>query len=61
MGAGSARFAVGPLSTKPITAQCDGCSSFVEQVRATARRLSADEIPEATRVKLLAAFWEWKR
>lgn len=43
---------------------CDGCSSFVEQVRATvatAGRLSADEIPEEMRGKLLAAFQEWKR
>ena len=43
---------------------CDGCSSFVEQVRATAataRRLTADEIPEEMKVKLLAAFREWKR
>jgi anti-sigma factor RsiW len=43
---------------------CDGCSSFVEQVRitaATAQRLSADEIPEEMKAKLLAAFKDWRR
>jgi anti-sigma factor (TIGR02949 family) len=43
---------------------CDGCSNFVDQVRttaATARRLSAEEIPEEMKAKLLAAFKDWRR
>jgi hypothetical protein len=43
---------------------CDGCSNFVEQVRttaATAHGLSADEIPEEMKAKLLAAFKDWRR
>jgi hypothetical protein len=43
---------------------CDGCSSFVHQVRttvATAKELSVDEIPEEMKAKLLAAFKEWPR
>ena len=43
---------------------CDGCSSFVDQVRttvATANELSVDEIPEEMKAKLLAAFKEWPR
>jgi anti-sigma factor RsiW len=42
---------------------CDGCFTFVEQIRATAavaRRLSENEIPEATKAKLLTAFRDWK-
>ena len=42
---------------------CDGCSSFVNQVRttvATAQRLSAEEIPEEMKAKLLAAFKGWQ-
>ncbi len=41
---------------------CDGCFSFVEQVRATAGmagRLSEDQIPDEMKTKLLAAFREW--
>ncbi len=41
---------------------CDGCSSFVEQVRTTvgmAGRLSEDQIPDEMKTKLLAAFREW--
>jgi anti-sigma factor RsiW len=43
---------------------CDGCTSFVEQVRATvatAQRLSPDEIPEEMKAKLLGAFKGWQR
>ena len=43
---------------------CDGCVTFVEQIRATASiagRVSEEEIPEATRAKLLTAFRDWKR
>jgi hypothetical protein len=42
---------------------CDGCSSFVDQVRATAslaHGLPAEEIPEDVQAKLLAAFKDWK-
>jgi predicted anti-sigma-YlaC factor YlaD len=41
---------------------CDGCFSFVEQVRTTAAmagRLSEDQIPDEMKTKLLAAFREW--
>ncbi len=43
---------------------CDGCFTFVEQIRETATmasRLSEDQIPEATKAKLLAAFRDWKQ
>ena len=43
---------------------CDGCFSFVEQIRVTAGmagRLSEEMIPEETKTKLLAAFRDWKR
>src|SRR6516225_6294645 len=42
---------------------CDGCFTFVEQVRATAkmaRTLSENEIPEETKAKLLEAFRGWR-
>jgi hypothetical protein len=42
---------------------CDGCFTFVEQVRATAgmaRALSEEEIPEQTRAELLEAFRGWR-
>jgi hypothetical protein len=41
---------------------CEGCVAFVDQIRgtaATARRLSEEEIPEETKVKLLEAFRDW--
>jgi Putative zinc-finger len=43
---------------------CEGCVAFVDQIRATAAlagRLSEEEIPEETKVKLLAAFRDWSR
>ena len=43
---------------------CDGCSSFVDQVRTTAAMahgLSDEEIPEEMRAKLLSAFKDWTR
>ena len=43
---------------------CDGCSSFVDQVRTTAtiaHGLSEEEIPEEMRAKLLSAFKDWTR
>jgi Putative zinc-finger len=42
---------------------CDGCSSFVDQVRETAaiaRGLPVEEIPDEVQAKLLAAFKDWK-
>jgi hypothetical protein len=38
---------------------CEGCVTFVDQIRATATmagRLSEEDIPEETKVKLLEAF-----
>lgn len=43
---------------------CDGCFTFIEQVRTTAAlagRLSEEEVPEDVKVKLLAAFRDWRR
>lgn len=43
---------------------CDGCFSFVEQVRMTAAmagRLSEDQIPDEMKSKLIAAFRDWDR
>ena len=43
---------------------CDGCFSFVEQVRTTAAmagRLSEDQIPDEMKSKLLTAFRDWGR
>ncbi|HSC91495.1 MAG TPA: zf-HC2 domain-containing protein [Gaiellaceae bacterium] len=42
---------------------CDGCFTFIDQIRATAAvagRLAEEEVPEETRAKLLAAFRDWK-
>jgi anti-sigma factor (TIGR02949 family) len=43
---------------------CDGCSTFIDQIRetaATARRLSEEQIPEELRAKLISAFRDWSR
>lgn len=43
---------------------CDGCSTFVDQVRATvamARVLPEEEIPDELKGKLLEAFKDWTR
>jgi anti-sigma factor RsiW len=43
---------------------CDGCISYVEQMRATAAtlgRVREADVPPATRDKLMTAFREWKR
>lgn len=43
---------------------CDGCFSFVDQVRTTAalaNGLSEEDIPEEMKAKLLSAFRDWKR
>jgi anti-sigma factor RsiW len=40
-------------------AECDGCSTYLEQMRTTARALGelpADRLPDAAREALLAAF-----
>ena len=42
---------------------CDGCFRFVDQVRetaATAGALPEEQIPDELRVRLLAAFRDWK-
>ncbi|HEY1370499.1 MAG TPA: zf-HC2 domain-containing protein [Gaiellaceae bacterium] len=42
---------------------CDGCFTFVDQIRTTAAaasRLCEDDIPAPTKAKLLAAFREWR-
>jgi hypothetical protein len=43
---------------------CDGCVTFVDQIRETAAlagRLSEEQIPDDTKAKLLAAFRDWSR
>jgi hypothetical protein len=43
---------------------CDGCFTFIEQIRTTAElgsRLTEEEIPEGTKARLLAAFRDWQR
>jgi hypothetical protein len=43
---------------------CDGCYTFVDQIRSTAAmagRLTEEKIPEETKAKLLAAFRDWTR
>jgi Putative zinc-finger len=43
---------------------CEGCVAFVDQIRATATmagRLSEEDIPEETKVKLLEAFRDLSR
>jgi hypothetical protein len=43
---------------------CDGCFTFVEQIRTTAAlggRLREEQIPEATKAQLLTAFRDWQR
>jgi Putative zinc-finger len=43
---------------------CEGCVTFVDQIRATATmagRLSEEDIPEETKVKLLEAFRDLSR
>ena len=41
---------------------CDGCGSFVDQVRTTATMahgVSEEQIPEEIRARLLSAFRDW--
>ena len=43
---------------------CDGCVSYVEQMRAavaTVGRVRDEDVPQEARQRLLAAFREWKR
>src|SRR5437763_196908 len=43
---------------------CDGCFTFIEQIRTTAElggRLTEEQIPEETNAQLLAAFREWQQ
>lgn len=43
---------------------CDGCLTFIEQIRTTVKlgsRLTEDEIPAETKAQLLAAFRDWQR
>ena len=43
---------------------CDGCFTFIEQIRTTAElggRVAEEEVPEETKAKLLAAFRDWRR
>ena len=43
---------------------CDGCEWYLDQMRttvATVGRVTEEEVPPATRDKLLTAFREWKR
>lgn len=45
-------------------AGCDGCTSYLEQVRETIRltgMLTEEQIPEEERQRLLAAFRDWTR
>jgi hypothetical protein len=43
---------------------CDGCFTFIEQIRATAElgaRVSEEQIPDDIKVKLVKAFRDWQR
>ncbi len=42
---------------------CDGCESYVEQMRATVQtvgRVREEDVPPETRERLLTAFRDWK-
>jgi hypothetical protein len=43
---------------------CEGCQRYLDQVRTTiaaAGRIREEDVPPATRDRLLAAFRDWKR
>ena len=43
---------------------CDGCETYLDQVRATIETLSEiepEDVPAETSARLLSAFREWKR
>jgi anti-sigma factor RsiW len=45
-------------------ASCDGCTTYLEQVRETIRltgMLTEDQIPDEEKQRLLAAFRDWTR
>ena len=66
----AAEYVEGAMTTSQLTRFelhlnfCDGCFTFVDQIRATAAmagRLSEEQIPDDTKAKLLAAFRDWNR
>jgi anti-sigma factor RsiW len=43
---------------------CDGCITYVEQMRSTVAavgRITEEDVPPETKERLMAAFREWKR
>jgi anti-sigma factor RsiW len=43
---------------------CDGCEAYLAQIRATIATVGAiedEDVPDATRERLLGVFREWKR
>ena len=43
---------------------CDGCFTFIDQIRETAAlagRVSEEQVPEEMKLKLLTAFRDWRR
>jgi anti-sigma factor RsiW len=43
---------------------CDGCEAYLAQMRATIATVAAiedEDVPDATRERLLSVFREWKR
>jgi Putative zinc-finger len=43
---------------------CDGCFTFIDQIRETASlagRLSEEHVPDEMKAKLLTAFRDWRR
>jgi hypothetical protein len=43
---------------------CDGCFTFIEQIRTTAQlgaRVSEEQVPDEVKVKLMTAFRDWQR
>jgi hypothetical protein len=43
---------------------CDGCFTFIEQIRTTAQlgaRVAEEQVPEEVKVKLMTAFRDWQR
>ena len=43
---------------------CDGCFTFIEQIRTTTAlggRIEEEQIPRETKARLLAAFRDWRR
>ena len=43
---------------------CDGCMTFIDQIRETASlagRLSEEQVPDELKLSLLTAFRDWRR